>query len=168
MKGNSTEKVKKKYEQSTTKYGKVRQKYVKRRWEHLKRFPIDLYLGPTIPLGLVNQNLTFFRWLIRMQVWQKGWKRLRSLNCYQYFLPPFKPFPPDLTALIYFALEGGVGCREGRNWRGNVEEVFYIAGWIIDLCSNMLSHLDEDGNALNYSLIQLVLMHGRANRQTCS
>ena len=24
-----------------------------RRWEHLKRYPLDLFLGPTIPLGLV-------------------------------------------------------------------------------------------------------------------
>ena len=27
-----------------------------RRWEHLKRYPLDLYLGPTIPLGLTGRR----------------------------------------------------------------------------------------------------------------
>ena len=28
---------------------------------------------------MINQHLNFFRWQIRMQVWRKGWKHLRSL-----------------------------------------------------------------------------------------
>ena len=28
-----------------------------RRWEHPKRYPLDLYLGPTIPLGLAGFGL---------------------------------------------------------------------------------------------------------------
>ena len=54
-----------------------------RRWEHPKRYPLDLYLGPTTPLGLAGFGLVITIVTMLMMTNDKACPSMRALTSFE-------------------------------------------------------------------------------------